>query len=66
MTTIKQYKGLEVTVEKKTVTAEDIKREIDAAVAQNPKKISIDGPVKEGDMTIIDFEGFKDGVAFPG
>ena len=66
MTTINQYKGLEVSVEKQAVTSDDVKREMDAAVAQKPKKVSKEGPVQEGDITIIDFEGFKDGVAFPG
>ena len=62
-----QYKGVEIKVTKQTVTQEEIEAQLNAIVAQNPileeKK---DGEVAKGDLTTIDFEGFKDGVAFEG
>ena len=56
-----QYKNVEVKVSKQSVTQEEIDDQIKALVAQN----SI-GEVSNGDVTTIDFEGFKDGVAFEG
>lgn len=61
-----QYKGIEVTVEKQTASKEEIEQQVQALVAQNPKFVEKDGEVAHGDMTTIDFEGFKDGVAFDG
>lgn len=69
MSTIKklgQYKGLAVTVTKKVVSKDEVETQIQALVAQNPKMVEKDGPVANGDITTIDFEGFKDGVAFEG
>lgn len=61
-----QYKGIEVKVEKHTATDEEVNQRIQAMVAQTPTFIEKDGEVAHGDMTTIDFEGFKDGVAFEG
>lgn len=61
-----QYKEIEVKVEKHIVTDEELKQQMDALVAQNPTFVEKDGEVANGDMTTIDFEGFKDGVAFDG
>ena len=61
-----QYKNVEVTVNKQTVTQEEIDDQIKALVAQNSILEEKDGEVSNGDVTTIDFEGFKDGVAFEG
>ena len=61
-----QYKNVEVTVNKQTVTQEEIDDQIKALVAQNSILEEKDGEVSNGDVTTIDFEGFKDGVAFDG
>ncbi len=61
-----QYKGIEVKVEKHIATDEEVNQQIEAMVAQNPTFVEKDGEVAHGDMTTIDFEGFKDGVAFEG
>lgn len=61
-----QYKGIEVKVEKYTATDEEVNQQIEAMVAQTPTFVEKDGEVAQGDMTTIDFEGFKDGVAFEG
>lgn len=64
---VSKYKELEVTKEKIEVTEEDITAEIDAARNRNSRTLTItDSAVAEGDETIIDFEGFVDGIAFEG
>lgn len=61
-----QYKDIEVNVEKHNVTEEELEQQLAAFVAQNPTFVEKDGPVENGDVTTLDFEGFKDGVAFEG
>ena len=56
-----QYKGVEVKVNKQVVTQEEIDNQIKALLAQ---KSTLEE--KDGEVTTIDFEGFKDGVAFDG
>ena len=64
--TLGQYKGLEI----EKTDAEVSESEIDAEVermAQNVARITtVDRAAAEGDTAVIDFEGFKDGVAFAG
>ena len=65
--TLGKYKG--VTVEKidTAVTDEEINAEIDRERESNGRTISVeDRAVEDGDMTVIDFEGFVDDVAFDG
>lgn len=61
-----QYKGVEVKVSKQAVTQEEIDNQIKAFLAQNTILEEKEGEVSHGDVTTIDFEGFKDGVAFDG
>lgn len=61
-----QYKGIEVNVEKHLATQEEVEQQIQGLVAQKPTFVEKDGAVENGDLTTIDFEGFKDGVAFEG
>ena len=64
--TLGQYKGLEVEKIEATVTAGEIDAEIDR-LAKNVARISsVERPAAEGDTAVIDFEGFKDGIAFDG
>ncbi|HBR32075.1 MAG: trigger factor [Eubacteriales bacterium] len=64
---VTKYKGLEVEKEKVVVTDEDITAEIDSVRKRNARKLTItDGAVENDDETVIDFEGFTDGVAFEG
>ncbi len=65
--TLGKYKGVKVEKFDTTVTEEEINAEIDKAREQNARFITVeDRAVQNGDMTIIDFEGFVDGVAFEG
>lgn len=61
-----QYKDIEVEKAEATVSEEEIDAEVDR-MAQNVARIeTVEREAKEGDTAVIDFEGFKDGVAFNG
>ena len=62
-----KYKGVKVEKTDAEVTAEEITAEIDRERESNARTITVeDRAVKDGDMTVIDFEGFVDGEAFEG
>ncbi len=62
---ISDYKGLKVKKTVKTVTDEDISKELDAMRERVARLVSVeDRAVENGDTAVIDFEGFVDGVAF--
>lgn len=63
---IKKYKGLKVKKEKVVVTKEEINNEIDRLRNQFAEIEIKDDKIENGDTAIIDFEGFKDDVAFEG
>ena len=61
-----QYKGLPYEVKEVEVTEDEINAEL-AKIQENFAELQAkDGAVEEGDTAVIDFEGFKDGVAFEG
>ncbi len=65
--TLGTYKGIKVEKIENNVSDEDVDKEIEAARGRNARMISVDDrAVENGDITIIDFEGFCDGVAFEG
>lgn len=65
--TLGQYKGVEIDKVEATVSAEEVDAEIKREQEANAREISVeDRAVKDGDITVIDFEGFVDGVAFAG
>ena len=62
-----KYKGIEIDKIEYNVKASDIKEELKKMQEKNERIISVeDSPVKNGNITIIDFEGFADGEAFDG
>ena len=62
-----KYKGIEIPKIEYTVSDEDINHELGHMQEHNSRLISIeDRPVEKGDIAVIDFEGFVDGVAFEG
>lgn len=62
-----KYKGVKVEAAEVTVTDEEVNAKIEKERENNARTIEVtDRPVKDGDMTILDFEGFVDGVAFDG
>lgn len=65
--TLGEYKGIEIEKITVEVTEEEIDAEINRERENNARTITVDDrAVENGDMTVIDFEGFKDGVAFEG
>ena len=64
--TIKKYKGLNVKPDSIEVTDEEIEHEIGHLLERYTELVTKDGKVENGNVAIIDFEGFKDGVAFSG
>jgi trigger factor len=61
------YKGLEVPAEEATVTDEEIAAELERLQQRHAELVVMDeGPAQLGDHTVIDFEGFLDGVPFDG
>lgn len=62
-----EYKGIKVETEDVTVSDEDVDAEIKKVLDQNARLVTVDDrAVQDGDQTVIDFEGFVDGVAFEG
>lgn len=64
---VKKYKGLNIKPEKVEVTDEEINHELGHLLERYTELVNKeDGDVESGDVAVIDFEGFKDGVAFDG
>ena len=63
---IKKYKGLGVKPEEIKVEKEEIDHELEHLLERFAELKTKDGKVEKGNVAIIDFEGFKDGVAFDG
>ncbi len=61
-----KYKGLKTKKAKVEVTEKEVKEAIDHMRSHYAENIVKEGAIEEGDIAIIDFEGFKDGVAFEG
>lgn len=65
--TLGKYKGIEIEKADTTVTDEEIDAALDKERENNARTISVeDRAVKDGDMAVIDYEGFVDGEAFDG
>lgn len=63
---IKKYKDLHVVKEEVSASEEEIEHEIGHLLEQYTELVNKEGSVAEGDVAVIDYEGFKDGVAFDG
>lgn len=65
--TLGTYKGVKVAKAEVEVSDEEVDAEVNKEREQNARTITVeDRAVQDGDMTVIDFEGFVDGVAFEG
>ncbi len=61
------YKGLAIESKDFTVTDEDVDAELKRMQERHAELVVVEeGAVENGDIAIIDFEGFQDGVAFEG
>ena len=63
---VKEYRGLVVAKPEVKATAADVKAEMKPYIDRASRLVSVDRKAKKGDVAVIDFEGFKDGVAFEG
>ena len=64
---VKDYKGIEVEKVVNDVTDEDVQKKLDELREKNVRIVTVDDRAAEkGDTVKIDFEGFKDDVAFEG
>lgn len=65
--TLGKYKGVKVEKMDTDVSDEEVNAEIDREREKNARIIDVtDRAVKDGDVTVLDFEGFVDGKAFEG
>lgn len=65
--TLGKYKGVKVEKAEVEVTEEEIDAQIEKERENSARTITVtDRPVKDGDITTLDFEGFVDGVPFEG
>lgn len=65
--TLGEYKGVEVPKQVIEVTEEEIQAEVDKERENNSRIINVDDrAVAQGDIVVLDYEGFAEGVAFEG
>ena len=65
--TVKDYIGIEVKKVSTRVTKKDVDVELEKIREKNARIVTVeDRELKNGDISIIDFEGFTDGKAFEG
>lgn len=61
------YKGLEIKKDKVSVSAKEVDEQLEQLQTRFSELVVKEGgEIKSGDTAVIDFEGFKDGVAFEG
>jgi len=63
---IGDYKGLSAPKPETSVSDEEVEKEIEAMRTRNARIETVERPAANGDTTVIDFEGFLDGVPFEG
>jgi len=65
--TLGEYKGVEVPKQVIEVTEEEIQAEVDKERENNSRIINVDDrAAAQGDIVVLDYEGFVEGVAFEG
>ena len=61
------YKGLKAKLDRHIVTDEEVDRNLQRLLQQNPRIAEVDDrPTEMGDEVILNYAGFCDGVQFPG
>lgn len=63
---INKYKDLKVSKEEVKVEKEEVEHELSHLLERYTELVIKDGTLENGNVAIIDFEGFKDGVPFEG
>ena len=61
------YKGLEAQYSRHIITDEEVDRNLERLLQQNPRITEVtDRPTEKGDEVILNYAGYCDGVQFPG
>ncbi len=61
------YKGLKIQYQRHLVTEDEVDKNMQRLLQQNPRIAEVtDRPTENGDEVILDYAGFCDGVQFPG
>ncbi|MFQ7473981.1 MAG: trigger factor, partial [Anaerovoracaceae bacterium] len=63
---VKDYKGVEIETVNTEVTDEAVDEEIKSMSRKNSRMITVDRPAKDGDMVLIDYEGWVGDNQFEG
>lgn len=63
---VKNYKGVEIEKVNTEVTDEDVDEEIKSMSRKNSRMVTVDRPAKDGDMVLIDYEGWIGDEKFEG
>ncbi len=64
---IKNYSGIPVVREAKAASDADVEEELNRVRERNARRIDVvDRPAQQGDIAVIDYDGYCDGVAFEG
>ena len=64
--TLGKYKGVEVEKIDITVSDEEVDADLNQQRENNSRMVTVERAVADGDVAVIDFEGFVDDVAFEG
>lgn len=64
--TLGAYKGVEVDKIEVAVTDEEVEADLKQQQENNSRVVTVERPVADGDIAVIDYEGFADGAAFEG
>ncbi len=63
---VKDYKGVEIEEVSAEVTDEDVEKEIADMAKKNSRMVEVDRPAQDGDMVLIDYEGWVGDEQFEG
>ena len=63
---LSKYKGIAVDKTKVNIKESDVENKLKQDQEKNARIVTVDREIKDGDIAVIDFEGFADGKAFNG
>lgn len=63
---VKDYKGVEIETVVNEVTDDDVEDELKSMARKNSRMVTVDRPAEEGDMVLIDYEGWVGDNQFEG
>lgn len=63
---VKDYTGVEIETVTHEVTDEDVENELKSRARRNSRMVAVERPAQDGDTVLIDYEGWSEGVQFPG